>query len=186
MIIYKALYGLKSSGKRWFERLADTLRDLSFFISEADDSVWMRRNGDVYKYIALYVDDLGITARDPVLIVTSLKVKYKFKIKGDGPIDYHLGMQFYRDPDGTLCQGTKKYIDKIMQCYERHFNGLPKEFSSPLEKNDHPEIDDSCLLDHDDIKLYQSLIGELQWAVTIGHFNIFTAVMTMSRFRVAP
>ena len=61
-----------------------------------------------------------------------------------------------------------------------------KNVTSPLEKNDHPELDDSPLLNEDDIVKYQSLIGVLQWAITLGRFDIATAVMTMSSFRVAP
>jgi hypothetical protein len=34
--------------------------------------------------------------------------------------------------------------------------------------------------------VYQSMIGALQWMVTIGRLDITTAVMTMSEFRVAP
>jgi len=30
--------------------------------------------------------------------------------------------------------------------------------------------------------LYQSMIGALQWVVTIGRFDIMTAVMTLSGF----
>jgi hypothetical protein len=38
----------------------------------------------------------------------------------------------------------------------------------------------------DGIRKYQSMIGALQWIVTIGRFDVATAVMTMSGFRVAP
>jgi hypothetical protein len=34
--------------------------------------------------------------------------------------------------------------------------------------------------------MYQSMIGSLQWMVTIGQLDITTAVMTMSGFIVAP
>ena len=36
------------------------------------------------------------------------------------------------------------------------------------------------------VKKYQSLLGALQWLISIGRFDIATAVMTMSKFRVAP
>lgn len=49
---------------------------------------------------------------------------------------------------------------------------------SPLEKNYHPEIDDSDLLDADGIAKYQSLIGILQWTITLGRFDMATAVMS--------
>ena len=47
-------------------------------------------------------------------------------------------------------------------------------------------MDMSPLLDMDGISKYQSLIGVLQWAITLGRFDIATAVMTMSGYRVAP
>jgi hypothetical protein len=74
----------------------------------------------------------------------------------------------------------------MMVNFERMFGHKPKEYSSPLEKNDHPELDDSELLDEKDITIYQSLIGAAQWAISLGRFDIQTAIMSMSRFRVAP
>ena len=41
-------------------------------------------------------------------------------------------------------------------------------------------------MDLEDQKIYQSLIGALQWVIQIGRFDIATAVMTLSRFRAAP
>jgi hypothetical protein len=38
----------------------------------------------------------------------------------------------------------------------------------------------------DDIQKYQSLIGAMQWAISIGHFDIAVHVMTMSSFRASP
>ena len=76
LIIYKALYGLRSSGLRWHERMADVLRDLGFFPSLSDGDIWMRRNGDIYKYIEVYVDDLAIAAKDPASIIDQLQDTY--------------------------------------------------------------------------------------------------------------
>ena len=71
--------------------------------------------------------------------------------------------------------------------YKNHFGKMPPQnIQSPLEKGDHPEIDDSPLLDGDGIAKYQSLIGTLQWTITLGRFDVATAVMTMSGFRAAP
>ena len=60
------------------------------------------------------------------------------------------------------------------------------KFRSPLEKEDHPEMDTSPLLDEEGVNKCQSLIGAMQWTVTLGRFDIAVAVMTMSSFRVAP
>ena len=42
------------------------------------------------------------------------------------------------------------------------------------------------MLNDGDIKIYQSLIGGMQWVIQIGRFDVSTAVMTLSRFRAAP
>ena len=60
------------------------------------------------------------------------------------------------------------------------------EYSFLLEKNDHPELDNSTLVSPDEIVLFQSHIGCFQWCVTLGRFEIATAVMTLSQYRVAP
>ena len=41
-------------------------------------------------------------------------------------------------------------------------------------------------LEINDIKVYQSLIGAAQWLVSLGRFDIQTAVMTLSSFRANP
>ena len=186
LLIVKALYGLRSSGLRWHERFADSLHDMGFKPSKAEDDIWMQHNGDVYDYIATYVDDLCIVSKEPQEYVKLLKEKYKYKLKGTGPIVFHLGCDYFRDKDGILCFAPRKYIDKMMEGYVKMFGTKPKEYDSPLEKGDHLELDDSEELDQEDVKKYQSLIGSMQWAVSLGRIDITTAVMTMSSFRVAP
>jgi hypothetical protein len=67
------------------------------------------------------------------------------------------------------------------------FGSKPKQnVTSPLERGDHPELDDSEELGVEGIKMFQSLIGALQWAISIGRFDVATAVMTLSKFRAAP
>ena len=186
LLINKALYGLRSSGLRWHERLADILRLMGFSPCKAEADIWMRERNGLYKYIAVYVDDLLIAAKDPAAVVRTLREEYKFKLKGVGPLTYHLGCDYFREKDGTLCFGPRKYIAKIIGQFEIMFGSKPREYTSPLEKGDHPEIDSSELLDIDGIKKYQTMIGCLQWAVSLGRFDVQTATMTMSRFRVAP
>ena len=51
---------------------------------------------------------------------------------------------------------------------------------------DHAELDLTEFLNEDDTQKYQSLIGSMQSAISIGRFDIQTAVMTLSGFRCAP
>ena len=66
------------------------------------------------------------------------------------------------------------------------FNSLPNKANSPLSPNDAPELDTSDLLDDNGIKKFQSMIGALQWCLTLGRFDIAVAVMSLSSFRAAP
>ena len=73
LIIFKALYGLKSSGVRWHEKFADTLRSMGFKPTRAEDDIWIRDAGDCYEYITVYVDDLLVAAKDPEAIIKILE-----------------------------------------------------------------------------------------------------------------
>ena len=57
---------------------------------------------------------------------------------------------------------------------------------SPLDKNDHPELDNSELASDDLITKLMRMVGQLQWAVTLGRYDILAHVMSMSRFWLAP
>jgi hypothetical protein len=55
LIISRALYGLRSSGARWHDRFADCIRELGFFPCKAEPDIWMRKKGNIYEYVAVYV-----------------------------------------------------------------------------------------------------------------------------------
>ena len=100
---------------------------------------------------------------------------------------YHLGADYFEDPDGTFVSQPKKYIDELAYTYRRLFNeDPPKGYKTPLDKNDHPELDTSEILEGDMAAKYLTMVGQLQWLVTLGRFDIHAEVATMSRFRAAP
>jgi hypothetical protein len=125
-------------------------------------------------------------SRQPQVITDCINTKYNYKLKGVGPITHHLGGDFERDPDGTFKWGAKSYVNKMISNYEKMYGEVPRSQRTPIEYKYHPELDESSLLDADGVKQYQSMIGALQWLVSLGRFDIFCAVMTMSRFRVEP
>ena len=55
LLIYKALYELKSSGVRWSLRIHDIMLQLNFRPCKPDPCVWLREMKDKYEYIATYV-----------------------------------------------------------------------------------------------------------------------------------
>ena len=65
LIIVRALYGLKSSGQRWHDRFHDCMIKLGWQPCKSENDVWMKKNNNVWEYVAVYVDDLAIAMKDP-------------------------------------------------------------------------------------------------------------------------
>ena len=162
---------------------------MKFSPSKADPCIWLRKapNLSCYEYIAVYVDDLCIAAESPSAIIQIFKPKYHLKVKGDGKLTYHLGADYFEDPDGTFVSQPKKYIDKLADTYKRLFNDGPQKcYKTPLDNNDHPELATSEILEGDVAVKYLTMVGQLQWLVTLGRFDIHAQVAIKSRCRASP
>ena len=101
-------------------------------------------------------------------------------------MDYYLGCSYKQDPDGTLVADPRKYVSKIIESYERMFSTKHKKAMSPLEAGDHPELDQSDFCNKEEIKQYQTLIGQLQWLISHGRFDMAVYTMSFSRYRAQP
>ena len=160
---------------------------LNYRPCKADPCVWLRETMNKYEYIAIYVDDLLTASEEPQKNIQDLKDNFMIKIKAYGPLEYRLGCDYKLDKDGTLVAQPTKYINKILDSYKKMF---PKKnfinAKSPLEKKDHPELDNSELCNDEQITKHMNMIGQLQWAITVGRYDILAQVMSMSRFRLAP
>ena len=170
LIMIKTLHGTRSGGARWHDRLSDILQELKSKPSKADPDVWMRPEpgGTCYEYIAVYVDDLAIAAKCPQAFCNELK---------------HLGCTYKKDHDGTLAADPRRYVNKILESYERMFKEKPRKSRPPLEGGDHPELHTPELCDEYQTNQFQTLVGQLQWLISPGHFDIAVHVMSLSRFR---
>ena len=73
LIVYKALYGLRSSGKQFCDLLAECLKKEGFIPSRAEPQIFMRKQGNLQEYIATYVDDLLIVSSQPLKILKVLQ-----------------------------------------------------------------------------------------------------------------
>ena len=76
----------------------------------------MRKIKDgVWEYVATYVDDLCIVMKNPEEFLKILQSNpYNFKLKGSGPLSFHLGCGFERDAKGTLCMDSLYWI--VLYC----------------------------------------------------------------------
>jgi hypothetical protein len=92
-------------------------------------------------------------------------------------------MHYYGRPGNVpqaivVSTDPSRYINKMEDAYKQHFKESPNQkHISPLVKGDHPELDMSEFLDQDGIDIYQSLVEAMQWAISIGHWDIQSAVI---------
>ena len=103
LVITRALCGLRSSGARWHDRFHDVLRAMGWFPCKTEQDAWMKRVGGHWEYIATCVDDLLIASKNPKAITDELMERFKFKLKGTGPLTFHLGCDCCRDVTNTEC-----------------------------------------------------------------------------------
>ena len=84
-IIDKALYGLRSSGLCFHERLSTVLRQFGFHRSKVDPDVWMRDLNDMWKFIVVYVDNIIAAMNDPQSFFDELQ----------GPMDFLISLKLF-------------------------------------------------------------------------------------------
>ena len=113
LVMHEALYGTRSGGACWHDKHFDILLQMGLKPSKADSDIWMKSSKDDnhYEYIAVYIDDLAICMKYTQAFCDILKEKCKLKLKGVGPISYHLGCGYTRDEDRTLVADPRKYVE---------------------------------------------------------------------------
>ena len=128
----RALYGLKSSGEAWIDKLAETINSIGYRSTESDPDVLINRETtenvtDYYKYMLAYVNDVIHLANDAQEYMLNLNQVYQFK-EGFGPPYKYLGANFDKIQleDGRTIRS--------MTCIE-YLRGAIKNVNSILEGN---------------------------------------------------
>ena len=149
----------------------------------------MRFNGDTYEFIAVYVDDLFVVAKNPLDIISAIRVL--FNLKGEGFPEYYLGGNIdrvkvdYTDSGETFQVSAKTFIVGFAKRIE-DLMGVFRHYTSPMDPTYKPEIDETPLLVGDDIGRYRMLVGSLQWVVTLCRYDIAYATNTLARYTSIP
>jgi hypothetical protein len=61
-----------------------------------------------------------------------------------------------------------------------------KRIYTPLSTGDHPELDDTQLLDPKVTQQFQTLLGIANWLIQIGRIDIMKAITQLSKYQVLP
>ena len=134
----------------------------------------MRDKGDHYEYIAVYVDDLLIASKGPE--GHHRPPTSQTPLQAEGKQDQSrstLVCDFFHDKDGKpMLRSQQVHREDPRRVRTTVWFQNPNNTRPPLLKGDHPEVDSSDLLDFEMTKIYQSLIGALQWVIQIGPFSM--------------
>ena len=184
----KALYGLPTSGNRWYAQLLHTSREMGSNTTHFDPDVWIRGCGGGYDYNGTHTNDVLVVSVDPNYIFDKLNETYK--IKDLSPPKVHLGCDCAQVKKGDITRwvmGSSIYITECLRmvCTLLKVTTLRKD-KLPCIPGDNTKLDLSIRLCETQHRIYQQLVGMTEWAVNIGRFDISYALNSINRFSASP
>ncbi|KAL0343769.1 UNVERIFIED_CONTAM: Retrovirus-related Pol polyprotein from transposon RE1 [Sesamum angustifolium] len=90
----RSLYGLKQSGRMWYNRLSEYLIKKGFCHNQISPCLFIKRTESGFVIIAVYVDDLNIIGSPEEIRQAADYLKSEFEMKDLGTTKYCLGLQF--------------------------------------------------------------------------------------------
>jgi len=106
-------------------------------------------------------------------------------IKEPAHPEIYLGALYTGQPKQDWSISCRNYIKEVISQIECH-HGTIREEKSPSMTKDHPEQDDSTILDNVNHREYQSLIGMAQWLLTLGCLDICSSISFLGCFSCCP
>ena len=77
----RSLYGLKKSGRMWYNRLSEYLTSQGYVNNELCHCVFIKKSQFGFTIVAVYVDDMNLIGTPKELARTAAHLKSKFEMK---------------------------------------------------------------------------------------------------------
>ena len=110
----KSLYGLKQSGRMWYNRLSEYLLKEGYKNDQICPCIFIKKFNKGFVIIAVYVDDLNILGTSGEISQTVEYLKKEFEMKDLGKTKFCLGLQLEYMKDGILVH-QKTYTEKVLK-----------------------------------------------------------------------
>jgi hypothetical protein len=112
--LQKSLYGLKQSGRMWYNRLSEFLKQKGYTNNDDCPCVFIKKSSTGFCIISVYVDDLNIIGNEPDINEARHHLKTEFEMKDLGQTKYCLGLQLEHFHSGIfIYQAT--YVQKVLE-----------------------------------------------------------------------
>ena len=186
--LQRSLYGLKQSGRMWYNRLSEYLLKEGYVNNPICPCVFIKKSETGFAIIAVYVDDLNLVGTPEELTKTAEYLKKEFEMKDLGKTKFCIGLQIEHFPNGVLVHQST-YIKKILKRFnmdKAHPLSSPMVVRSLDVKNDpfRPCEKGEELLGHE--VPYLSAIGALMYLANCTRPDIAFSVNLLARYSSAP
>lgn len=184
-LLQKALYGLKQSGRQWYKKLDEKLKQLNLSPLKSDPCIYMLKQGGKVILVAIYVDDLIIaTNNEEKWIELKSELSKSFEMKDLGQLNFCLGIEFRQDPiTKEITMSQRKYIQNILKKFNMENSKpvtTPLNSSIKLSKEMCPKTETEKA---EAEKLpYQNLVGSLMYLAVSTRPDIAHAVSVLSQY----
>ena len=183
-----SLYGLKQSGRMWYNRLSEHLTKEGYVNDPICPCVFIKKTMSGFVIIAVYVDDLNIIGTQKEIQKASDYLKGEFEMKDLGQTQYCLGLQIEHSQNGIFVHQST-YTKRVLKRFNmdkstplstpmvvRSLNIESDPFRPPEEKEEilGPEVP------------YLSAIGALMYLANCTRPDISFAVNLLARFSSSP
>lgn len=188
-VLDKSLYGTVDGARNWAKALDESMTDLDYYRSRADQSVRSRVVGNEHTVTCTYSDDItGIssTREGGALAVEELGRKYELKDLGEAT--HVVGLTLERNWDtGILQVHIRPFLERMLARF-RMTTCSPKYTPLPpglvLSKTQCPKTKSET--EEMDAKPYREALGCLSYATYLARPDIKFAVTLLSRFANNP
>ena len=175
--VYKcdaALYGLKQSALKWFQRISDFLEKIKFVPSRVAPGLFVLREGNYYVWIVLYVDDLILASTSHQLLDKVDKlIQKEFKVKSTEDPTKFIGMELKELNDGIALSQS----ERITQIAKNYPLGS-RSFDTPMAENFKWDPKSEVL---ENKRALQKIIGELSYMSNLVRHDVAFPVNKIAR-----
>lgn len=184
----RSLYGLKQSGRMWYNRLSKSLLSEGFKNDSICPCVFIKKSSSGFTIIAVYVDDLNIIGTPNDIEITAQYLKTEFEMKDLGVSKFCLGLQIEHFPSGIFIHQAN-YIEKMLKRFnmdKAHPLSSPMVVRSLISEKDpfRPRGKGDKVLGPE--VPYLSAIGALMYLANNTRPDISFAVNLLARYNSEP
>nr|GAT59056.1 predicted protein [Mycena chlorophos] len=187
--LVKMLYGLKQSGRRWYQRFAEICESMGLTRCSTDQAVFYHQDANGFVVLAVHVDDCTIGGTNTALVneMKSGFARY-VEIVDLGEIHWLLGIEVKRNrQERTLSLSQTSYIQSIVRRY--NLDDL-KPLSIPMDPNVTLSSAQSPRTADELARMrsvpYKEAVGSLMYASLGTRPDITFAVTKLSKFSSNP